>query len=370
MNSGYRVIDADRHVMEPFDLWERYLEPAFRSRVSTVDGRCLVDGRPVQSSASVPLRGGNIPFTANERYQAVFGDALAHSFDGASNVRDMDREGVDVGVHFPGTGLFIIWTDAMDADIAAGICRAYNNWLADYCRYDPVRLKGIALVPLQDPLLAIHEIRRAKELGLVGVMWRPNPLRGRTFASPDYLPVYRAAVELDMPVLVHEGSSTLLPQAGVERLSAFGKHIACHALEQMLACLILCGDGVLEQFPDLRVGFMESGCGWVPYWLERMDDHWYNYFLGRPRTTKEPPSVYFKRQCFISCEAGEELIDTVVTHVGDHCLVTATDYPHPDAVDKFPEHTVGDLVTNAHLTESSKRRILWENPARLYGIPR
>jgi predicted TIM-barrel fold metal-dependent hydrolase len=99
-----------------------------------------------------------------------------------------------------------------------------------------------------------------------------------------------------------------------------------------------------------------------------MDEHWHHYSRQRLRTTSQPPSAFFKRQCLISCEAGEELVGTLIEHVGDDYLVLATDWPHPDAVDKFPAHTVGDLVRNAALSDAAKRKILWDNPARLYGI--
>jgi uncharacterized protein len=125
---------------------------------------------------------------------------------------------------------------------------------------------------------------------------------------------------------------------------------------------------VLERFPELKVAQLEAGCGWLPYWLERMDEHWKHYTLGRERTTKELPSTYWKRQCVVSCEAGEELIGCFVEHVGDDYLIMATDYPHADAAEKFPEHTVGDLAKNNVLSETTRRKILWDNPARLYGI--
>ncbi len=379
MKDGFLVIDADRHVMEPSDLCDRYLDPPYRGRVC-IEGpsqsRRLVDGQPVSDADRLPgiagpdgtAREGAV-FSADPIYRTVFADALAHQFDPASNLRDMDREGVDVGVLFPTLGLYIIWKDGLDPQLAAAICRAYNNWLAEYCSYNPTRLKGVCLLPLQAPRLALAELRRAREeLGLVGIFWRPNPLEGRTFAHPDYFPIYEAAADLGMVVCVHEGARTVLPQAGADRYSEFGRHVACHPLEQMLACLTLCADGVLERFPKLKVAHLESGCGWLPYWLERMDEHWAHYSLGRARTTREPPSTYFKRQCMISCEAGEELVACFVEHVGDDYLVLATDYPHPDAVEKFPERTVGDLVRNPRLSAETKRKILWDNPARLYGI--
>jgi predicted TIM-barrel fold metal-dependent hydrolase len=379
MRDGFRVVDADRHIIEPSDLWDRYMEPAFRGRVQILgpgQGRRLVDGELVSDALRLPGEGeaaryaqyGTI-FSGDARYRATFADALQAGFDPASNLRDMDREGVDVSVLFPTMGLYIIWKSDIDPPLSAAICRAYNNWLAEYCSHDPQRLKGVMLVPLQDTRLAVEELRRARsELGLVGIFWRPNPVKGRRLDHPDYRPIYETAADLGVAICVHEGARTVLPQAGADRYSEFGRHIACHPLEQMLASLTLCADGLLERIPELRVGFLESGCGWLPYWLERMDEHWEHYSMGKSRTTREPPSAYFKRQCFVSAEAGEALIGVVAEQVGDHCIILATDYPHPDAVERFPDRTVGDLTGNGALSATIKQKILWDNPARFYDL--
>lgn len=375
MRDGFKVIDADRHVLEPSDMFDRYLPEQFRGRVR-VEGpnqtRRFVDGEPISDSHRRPgreVKDFGFIFAGSKRWRETFADALAAGFDPASNLRDMDREGIDLSVLFPTLGLYIIWRDNLDPELSAAICRAYNTWLAEYCSVDTSRLRGVALIPLQDPARAVTELRHAKEkLGLVGIFWRPNKLCGRTLSSPDYFPIYEAASDLGVAVCVHEGARSVLPQAGSDRYSEFGRHIACHPLEQMLACLNFCADGVLERFPRLKVTYLESGCGWVPFWLERMDEHWEHESHGSARTTKEKPSSYFKRQCWVSCEAGEELVPCFVEHVGADYLTMATDYPHSDAIDKFPELTVGALSANQKLSAETRQKILWNNPARLYGL--
>ena len=375
MRDGFKVIDADRHVLEPSDLYARYLPERFRERVR-VDGPNqtlrLVDGDPVSDSNRRPGRPtedfGYI-FAGSQRWRETFADALAAKFDPASNLRDMDREGIDVSVLFPTLGLYIMWRDNIDPELSAAICRAYNTWLSDYCSYDKKRLYGVALLPLQNPARAVTELKYAREkLGLVGIFWRPNKFCGRTLSSPEYFPIYETASDLGVVVCVHEGARTVLPQAGSDRYSEFGRHIACHPLEQMLACLNLCADGVLEKFPRLKVAHLESGCGWVPFSHERMDEHWEHESHGAAKITKEKPSYYFKRQCWASCEAGEKLAPVFVEHVGEDYLVVATDYPHSDAVGKFPDRTIGDLSASDKLPAETRRKILWDNPVRLYGL--
>jgi predicted TIM-barrel fold metal-dependent hydrolase len=281
----------------------------------------------------------------------------------------MEREGIDVSVLFPTIGLYIMWRDDMDPELSAAICRAYNTWLSEYCSYDRKRFYGVMLLPLQDPARAVAELKYAREkLGLVGIFWRPNKFCGRTFASPDYYPIYETASDLGVTICVHEGARTILPQAGSDRYSEFGRHIACHPLEQMLACLNFCADGILEKFPKLKVAHLESGCGWVPFWLERMDEHWEHESHGSAKLTKEKPSYYFKRQCWVSCEAGEELAPVFIEYVGDDYLMVATDYPHSDAIDKFPDKTIGSLSGNPKLSADSRRKILWDNPIKTFGL--
>jgi predicted TIM-barrel fold metal-dependent hydrolase len=375
VKDGFKVIDADRHILEPSDLYQKYLPERFRSRVRLEGPNQTireVDGKAVSDSAQRPGRAtkdyGYI-FSSSKRWRECFADAYANKFDPASNLRDMDREGIDVSVLFPTIGLYIIWRDDMDPELSAAICRAYNMWIAEYCNYDRKRLYGVMLIPLQDPARALEELKFARtNLGLVGIFWRPNKFAGRTLASPEYYPIYEAAADLEVTVCVHEGARTVLAQAGSDRYSEFGRHVACHPLEQMLACLNLCADGVLEKFPKLKVAQLESGCGWVPFWLERMDEHWEHESHGSAKSTREKPSTYFKRQCWVSCEAGEELVAVFAEYVGDDYLMVATDYPHSDAVDKFPDKTIGSLSGNPNLSTATRRKILWDNPVRAFGL--
>jgi predicted TIM-barrel fold metal-dependent hydrolase len=255
------------------------------------------------------------------------------------------------------------WVDGTDPAIAVAIAQAYNNWLYDFMAKDPVRLKGIAILPVQDMQETVAEFRRAvKDLGMVGGFVRPNPMDGRTLGDPYYDPLWTVASELGVPIMVHEAAATTLNQIGRGRISTFGRHIACHPMEQALACLNFCGDGVLARFPDLKVAFMESGCGWLPFWLERMDEHWKHSTFGANRAIPKAPSEYFASQCFISSEGEEKMIPVVADLVGDHVIVTASDYPHPD------ELCMTDIHTREDISDHLRRKIFFDNPVRLYNL--
>src|SRR6185437_10072314 len=142
MRDGFRVLDADRHVMEPEDLYDRWLESEFKGKVHISPGRRqrIVDGRPVSDNTNAPSGGG---MTLGDGYRACYPEAVDADFDAPSNLHDMDREGVDTAVLFPTVGLYIMWADFIEPKLSAAICRAYNNWLADYCSADRDRLHGV-----------------------------------------------------------------------------------------------------------------------------------------------------------------------------------------------------------------------------------
>ena len=176
-------------MLEPTDLYDNYLPAKFRGRVKiegpnqsrrSIDGQAISDADRMRPGAKQEDYG--FTFGASKRWRETFAEALASKFDAASNIRDMNREGVDISVLFPTLGLYIMWRDNLDPELSAAICRAYNTWLADYCSYDPKRLHGVCLIPLQDPARAVEELKFAKEkLGHVGIFWRPQALRPNAF---------------------------------------------------------------------------------------------------------------------------------------------------------------------------------------------
>jgi predicted TIM-barrel fold metal-dependent hydrolase len=358
-----RVIDADGHVTEPPAIWAEGVEARFRERVFRIalddDGRpCqLLDGRPVMKHAFLLTLG---PDPAHSTYQARPG-----GFDPHARLVDMDAEGIAVAVLFPSIGLYV--SDATDAALMDALCRAYNDWLASYCRAAPERLVGVALLPLLDVAASVRELERAVErLGFRGAFVRPNPYGGRPIHHPDYEPLWTCAERLGVPLTVHEGLSDVAPTLGRERLENPAMlHVLSHPFEQMAACAGLILHGVLERHPALRVAFLESGSGWLPYWLHRLDEHSETWRAILPPLTLQP-SEYFRRQCTISTEPGEEMVAAVVEHVGADRVVWASDYPHPDAT--FPGAVTKTLAAMGGLDRAARAKVLAENAARLYGI--
>ncbi len=370
--SGFRMIDAEMHVMEPVDLWERYIDAEFKARAPRRlserrwDIRTVVEG---QVMAAMPH--GDWPARSDVEEKALgdrYAEEIARDFDPASQVRAMDKEGLDLAVLFPTSAMYVTAFDAMDARFAAAACRAYNDWLHDYIQAaDPKRLFGAAAISPHDVGSAVAETRRAvSQLGMKAIFLRPNIVNNRPWHDRYYDSLWSVCQELNVPVGFHETTGSRMRAAGTDRFQQMGiVHISTHSMEQMLACLDIIMGGVMERFPRLRVAFLEAQCGWLPFWLRRMDDHheWREPY-GEMTHLPLRPSEYFRRQGFCAVECDEELVKHVVDAFGDETLVTTTDYPHGDS--KYPNAM--DRFLTLPISDASKQKILWDNVLRLYAL--
>jgi predicted TIM-barrel fold metal-dependent hydrolase len=278
----------------------------------------------------------------------------------------MDKEGINIAVLFPTLSAVPI-AAIPDEQFAVALARAYNNWLADFCRVAPQRLFGVAQIPLLHLQSAIKEAHRAvTELGMKMIVLRPNPYGGRQWTDERYDPLWACLQSLDVPVAFHEGTyPKALATAGADRFENFlFQHVISHPFEQQLACLSLIAGGVLERFPRLRVAFMEAGCGWLPYWLQRIDEHCEELPWMAPELTMKP-SAYFQRQCFVSVEAKDSQVAHVAKAIAADRLLFASDFPHYDAV--FPG-AVNAFVSNCGLAQHEIGKVLAGNAMELFRL--
>jgi predicted TIM-barrel fold metal-dependent hydrolase len=344
-------------VGEPTDLFERYLDVPLGGRkpYMTKDdrgvNRWVIEGRLYPT----PEGKGVGP---NTRY-GVMREGM---HDPRLRLEDMDAEGIQVTVIFPSSAMVFGW-GIENPELALAACRAYNNYLTEYCAHEPTRLKGVAALPLQDPSAAAEELRRCIARGMVAGFVPPQ-FRGVGLEDARYTPIFGTAQELDVPVVVHATSGVQISTvAGTDRYDKFFfTHMVSHPFEQMLAMLSIIGGGVLEQFPRLRVGFFEAGAGYVPYWLERMDEH-YETFPRDTTPMQMAPSEYFRRQCFVSCEGSERGLPDAIAALGAARILFASDYHHFDAV--FPG-AVAALADRTDVSEADKDAIFEQSPRALY----
>ena len=379
MKRGFRVMDSDIHILEPHDLYERYLEdrfvpdaPVHVPEPGKIYGAWYVK-IPGQKERidQTSLRTSNASGLRIERIMPFIRDAIEDSYGPASMLRAMDVEGVDVAAVFPTLARGHVTLDELDPEYAIAICRAYNNYLADFCHENPDRLKGVALVSLHSVELAVEELRRAVEkLGMIGLTIAPNPVNGRYFHDSECDLLWKEAQDLNVPVCLHD---TTAGWSQGHLANFLRRHPSATTLSQTFAFSLSLMEalgsyivgGVLERFPSLRLALLEGNCSWLPWLLWRLEEQWEMYKDGEQVQLSMKPTEYFLRQCFLSVEPDEGPAQNVVNAVGDDNLVISTDYPHPDS--SFP-YAMEKFLQLKEISDASKRKVLWDNCTRLYGL--
>jgi len=342
--AGSKVIDADGHIIERSDELRSYLKSPFNKR------------------------GG--PLTASEPWDRDLLQTLPpepRTFPSAPTAQDwlrlLDENGIEQTFLYP-TALGNV-SRIREPDYAVALCAAYNDYVHE--RYARVsnRLSPVALLPFQDPERAVVELRRAvRELGCRGAVVRTTGLR-LPLGHRYYDPIYREAETLGCALAVH-GTN------GAEELAsgAFETFTEVHTVSFPVGMFVqfssMIYQGVPARFPKLRLAFLEIGSTWLPYWLDRMDEHWEKRGKIETPSLKQRPSDYVRQQpIFFSFEAEERLLPETFSYVGENHFVYATDIPHWDC--EFPanlQHT----QARKDLSDQTKSKILYENVKTLYGI--
>ena len=398
MSSEALVIDADGHILEPPDLWEKYLEPKYRDRAIRIvvgpDGyECLeIDrklsklvrhgqlatlggmGKKVEDAARMRERALRGEITPDElRYQmpgpgdTYLKGAAFGTMDMKERVELLDREGMAKAVLYPTLG--ILWeAECFDAELSQAYCRAYNRWIADFCRDSGGRLIPIAHLSLGDPAAAAKELERAVKDGCKGAFVAPFTITKTAHGDKAHDPVFAAAQDCAVPLAIHP----------IFEPTPFGVHhrfdnyrwavwyydlFAAQGVQHAFASFFQCG--TFDRFPGMRVVVLESGAGWVGYFFDRGDAIYSGTPLGGTVRLREKPSFYFRERCFISADPDERTIAGLMPLIGEDKFFWASDYPHPDHPGNYLEELRG-LV--APMTESGRRGILGENVARAYKL--
>jgi predicted TIM-barrel fold metal-dependent hydrolase len=372
----YGFIDTDSHVIEPDDLWDKYLDPRFRADAprTRVGYETRADGFGFYND--VEIGDCKMPFgfyghtSVMPNLGEVYDEYTRAGFPPSSYLDAMDKTGIDYMVLYPTAGLYTNQAPDTRADVAAAYRRAYNSWLHDFCSDGDKRLIGAGAVDLRDPEEAAREaLRSVKELGFKAIMLNPAPVGPYRLYSPEMDRLWATIQDLDVPVGVHCGalnaSDPLLYDYFPDLLYAQG--VSAFAIGNMIACASLIIGGVLERHPKLRIAHLEAGSGWVAFWLYRLQvaGQGGNKGIAIPGLTMEPID-YWRRQCFISTEPDDPGIKQVIDTVGDENIVIATDFSHPEGRNFFK--AVQEVQDLPGVSEEAKRRMMWDNALKLYPI--
>jgi uncharacterized protein len=379
MRDGLRAFDADTHVNPAAEVLERYVDPDFRPRLPEL---------ALHRTATGQMMGGT-PGThqfrvATKLYRRVLGTAQPHDTftgrrthwmgtkeprvgvqdDQAENrIRDMDDEGTDA--HFLVPTLWLSVVGLPDITLEVGLIRAYHRHAEVFCGHAPGRLQTAIVASTRAVDEAVREIHRwGTSKWAVAVI--PLLAKDVPVDHPDLEPIWQAAQEHDLAIVHHSNTwnPPYFPAYQDVWDNIFLGRLASHPWGGMRFMAAFIGAGIMDRYPSLRMGILECGSGWLPFWAKRMDEQ--AVYVGGTAPLKHRPSEYLTSGrffCTIERHEGEDLFNFVTNVLGDDVLMYASDYPHSEC--QFP-NSVDNVARWSSLKPDTKRKLLWDNAARFY----
>ena len=375
----YKLISADSHIVEPPDLYTTRIEPRFKERaprmerMETPTGRkydaWFLDGQQVGTLGAVMQAGQRFEDPSQIDFLGMWEDVRLGAYDPQAMIKENEMDGVWGACLQPSQGLF--WYRIPDSALLSAICRVYNDWIADFCKPYPDRLKGIAMLNVDDVEEASQELERCAKLGLVGAFIPVSPLADRPYRHPIYERLWWTAQDVELPLLLHIGT----PRGGIPgceftmnlgELTGAGRSTTDYWVRYSLSAMIFAG--VFDRCPRLKVGSVEHEAAWIPHWLKQMD---FTY-RERPVFTRGwksreglLPSDYWHRNMFVEFmedDLGIQLRDTI----GVDNMLWGSDFPHAEST--WPKSR--DFLNRifAGVPEADLRKVTSENAARLFGF--
>jgi len=364
------ILSSDSHVFEPPDLWTTRIDRAFRARaprIERVDGsdEIIVERDQVLSGIGLISNAGarfEAPETISGRGR--FEGVPRGGYDPHQHLADMRLDGVAGEVLYPSQGLFYFRVE--DGALMSAIFRAYNDWLAEFCAADPARLKGIAMINLDDVGDGIAELERAAKLDLAGAMISELPIDERRYDQPEYEPFWAAAESLGLPLSLHTATRRQgkIRGSGPKTLRDASSR-ATKAFGPATSICDMIFSGVFERYPRLTVAIVEFELSWAPHLMDSMD---YTYrerheeaiyrFRGGLR-----PSDFFHRNLVLSFQEdalGIRLRDVI----GVDNLMWGSDYPHSESTFPRSREIIANILAGVPADEQAK--IVGGNTARVY----
>ncbi len=339
----YKLISADSHIVEPPDMYTGRIEPRFRDRAPKMERRktptgreydaWVLDGMQVGTLGAVMQAGQRFEDPSQIDFLGVWEDVRKGGYDAHAMIRENEEDGVWGSCLQPSQGLF--WYRIPDSELLTEICRVYNDWIADFCKPYPERLKGIGMLNVDDVNEGCQELERCKKLGLVGAFIPVSPLPDKPYSHPIYDRLWWTAQDLGLPLLLHIAT----PRNGVPgneftmnvaEMTGAGRSTTDYWVRYSLSSMLFAG--VFDRYPRLKAGSVEHETAWIPHWLQQMD---FTY-RERPVFTKGwksreglLPSDYWRRNMFVEFmedELGVQMRDKI----GVETMLWGSDFPHAE----------------------------------------
>jgi predicted TIM-barrel fold metal-dependent hydrolase len=290
------------------------------------------------------------------------------SMDPNERLKVLDAEGIDAVVLYTTVGL--LWeAELEDPELSQAYTRAYNRWICEFCAGER-RLVPTAHLSLTDPAAAASELERAVGDGARGGYVAPFTHDGRPLGHPDNHPVFAAAQDLDVPLAIHPTfepqwtkGTRMGPWENVKQLRLLASVQASDGVRHQFTTLF--DYGVFDTFPRLKVLVLESGGGWIGYWLDRMDAVYGHTFIGDRVPLQQRPSDYFRQRVWISCDPDERTIPSLAERFGIERFLWASDFPHADHTPEYV-HDLNELV--ASFPEKDQAAFVGGNARALFQL--
>ena len=366
------VISSDSHVFEPPDLWTERIDANYRDRAPRMERVGDVDHLVVERDQMIAgiglISNAGARFENPEQISAHgrFEDVHAGGYDPDQHLRDMKIDGVSGELLYPSQGLFYYKVE--DSGLMSAIFRAYNDWLTEFCSSNPDRLKGVAMINLDDVTEGVAELGRCANMGMSAAMITEYPQEERRYDSPEYEPFWAAAQDLEMPISLHTATRRVGRSRGAGATSV--RDASGRATKVFYPATSMCDiifSGVFERYPKFKLAIVEFELSWVPYLLDSMD---YTYverqeeafyrFKGDAR-----PSDFFRNNVYLSFQedaVGIRMRDVI----GVNRLMWGSDYPHSESTFPRSREVLSDILEGVPETEQAS--IVAGAAADLYGF--
>jgi len=369
-----KIISVDDHVVEPADVWERWLPAKFKDAGPKVVRRgiagidyvgtasykehfddssphkvdCWIYGDLVYTHKRMVAAAG-YPVEEMTMTPITYDDMRPGCYDKKARLEDMDVSHVEASMCFPTFPRFCGQTfyEGKDKDLGLACVKAYNDWMVEeWCADTGGRLIPQIIIPLWDVDLAVAEVERNAARGVHAVCFSELPyhLKLPTIHSGHWDPFFKACNDNEVVISMHIGSSSTMAGASPDAPPSVSASLAAGgAMASMVDWMM---SGILVKNPDLKLLYAESQIGWIPYILQRIDQVWEdNQAWGQTKHIPEPPSTYFHRNiysCFINDPHGVDSID----EIGVDNVMVETDYPHSDSTWPNTQPIVTKIVEN------------------------
>ena len=357
-----KIVSSDSHVIEPPEMWREYITPKMRDRAPRLEHAKDDDLYWIDGLVALPVRTlstAGVPSEITKTYRRWDAPRLKGGWDPVIRVKDIERDKIDAEVIYSTICMKFYALD--DGEYRAELFNAYNRWMADFCKSDPKRYLGIAVLATENIEQAVKDLGELKKMGFGGAALGLTPA-GLTYASPEFDPLWAAAQDMQIPLSLHnftQGKSIL----GKSRFEMYPSAVV--DVQYFISSLMF--NDVFERFPKLKIVSVENDIGWIANYLQRADQVYSRYSILNDKKFKSgrTPTQVFREHVFHTFTRDMAGIKTYELWGGLNNIMWASDYPHGDS--SYPDSGTEIERQMAGLSAEHRKKILRDNVLDLYN---